>query len=78
MHKARHTAGQRVLDKTGQPQGRAEAARARVDADDRDEYLDWDIDQLADTLAGIDDDEEDVDESVPHVTREIPALAGTR
>ena len=35
MHKARHTAGQRVLDADRQPQGRPEAARTLVDLDDR-------------------------------------------
>jgi hypothetical protein len=35
MHKSRHTAGQRVLDATRQPQGRAEAARPRLHPDDR-------------------------------------------
>ncbi len=35
MHKARHTAGQRVLDATRQPEGGPKAAGALVDSDDR-------------------------------------------
>jgi site-specific recombinase XerC len=58
MHKARHTAGQRVLDKTG---GNIKAAQKLLGHEQMEttanEYLDWDIDQLAETLAGIDDDE---------------------
>jgi integrase len=54
MHKARHTAGQRVLDKT---QGNLKAVQKLLGhssiSTTGDIYTDWDIDQLADTLRSI-------------------------
>jgi len=53
MHKARHTAGQRVLDKTGN----LKAVQVLLGHDSirttADTYLDWDLDQLAATLAEV-------------------------
>src|SRR5829696_4717788 len=37
----------------GQPQGGPEAAGARLDPDHGDVYADWDIDQLAQTMADV-------------------------
>jgi site-specific recombinase XerC len=54
MHKARHTAGQRVLDKT---QGNLKAVQKLLGHSSistiGDIYTDWDIDQLAETLRSI-------------------------
>jgi integrase len=58
MHKARHTAGQRVLDKT---RGNLKAVQKLLGhssiSTTADTYVDWDIDQLADTLRAILDPE---------------------
>jgi site-specific recombinase XerC len=54
MHKARHTAGQPVLDATAwQLEGCPEAARHSSISTTGDIYTDWDIDQLAETLRGM-------------------------
>lgn len=57
MHKARHTAGQRVLDKTG---GNIKAVQKLLGHSDMSTtgnvYTDWDIDQLTETLRGIEDE----------------------
>jgi integrase len=62
MHKARHTAGQRVLDKTGN----LKAVQMLLGHDSirttADTYLDWDIDRLAHTLLSVLADDTD-DES---------------
>jgi site-specific recombinase XerC len=54
MHKARHTAGQRVLDA---PDGNLQAVQALLGhisiATTGDIYTDWDIDQLARTMAQV-------------------------
>jgi site-specific recombinase XerC len=53
MHKARHTAGQRVLDKT---QGNLKAVQKLLGhstISTTATYVDWDIDQLAETLRSI-------------------------
>ena len=54
MHKARHTAGQRVLDAT---QGNLKAVQKLLGhssiSTTGDIYTDWDIDQLAETLRGM-------------------------
>jgi integrase len=54
MHKARHTAGQRVLDAT---HGNLNAVQKLLGhssiSTTGDIYTDWDIDQLADTLSGV-------------------------
>jgi integrase len=51
MHKARHTAGQRVLDHT---RGNLKATQKLLGhssiSTTADIYVDWDIDQLAETL----------------------------
>jgi integrase len=58
MHKARHTAGQRVLDKT---EGNLKAAQKLLGhasiQTTGDVYTDWDIDQLAETLKDVLEDE---------------------
>jgi site-specific recombinase XerC len=59
MHKARHTAGQRVLDATGnlkavqKPLGHASIQTTG------DVYADWDIDQLAATMARVLSEDDD-------------------
>lgn len=54
MHKARHTAGQRVLDET---EGNLKATQKLLTHESMqttgDIYVDWDIDQLAGTLAHV-------------------------
>jgi len=54
MHKARHTAGQRVLDHT---RGNLKATQKLLGHSSiqttADIYVDWDIDQLAETLRGM-------------------------
>ena len=54
MHKARHTAGQRVLDQT---HGNLKAVQKLLGhssiSTTGDIYTDWDIDQLAETLRAI-------------------------
>jgi integrase len=54
MHKARHTAGQRVLDHT---RGNLKATQKLLGhssiSTTADVYVDWDIDQLAETLRGM-------------------------
>jgi integrase len=54
MHKARHTAGQRVLDHT---RGNLKAVQKLLGhssiSTTGDVYTDWDIDQLAETLRGM-------------------------
>jgi integrase len=54
MHKARHTAGQRVLDRT---HGNLKAVQKLLGhssiSTTGDIYTDWDIDQLAETLRSI-------------------------
>ena len=58
MHKARHTAGQRVLDHT---RGNLKAVQKLLGhssiSTTADTYVDWDIDQLAETLRGMLDQE---------------------
>jgi integrase/recombinase XerC len=61
MHKARHTAGQRVLDATGNLKAVQMLLGHASIQTTADVYTDWDIDQLAGTLAdvlarGADDD----------------------
>jgi integrase len=54
MRKARHTAGQRVLDQT---HGNLKAVQKVLGhssiSTTADTYVDWDIDQLAETLRGM-------------------------
>lgn len=57
MHKARHTAGQRVLDKTGGNLKAVQRLLGHADISTTGNiYIDWDVDQLAETLEHIGDD----------------------
>jgi integrase/recombinase XerC len=53
MHKARHTAGQRVLDATGNLNAVQKLLGHSSMLTTADVYLDWDLDQLAATLADM-------------------------
>jgi integrase/recombinase XerC len=53
MHKARHTAGQRVLDSTGNLKAVQKLLGHASISTTGDVYADWDIDQLAATLADV-------------------------
>ena len=55
MHKARHTAGQRVLDSTGNLKAVQKLLGHASIQTTADIYTDWDIDQLAETLRGIEE-----------------------
>ena len=57
MHKARHTAGQRVLDVTGNLKAVQKLLGHASIQTTGDTYADWDIDQLADTLRDVLEDE---------------------
>jgi integrase len=59
MHKARHTAGQRVLDSTGNLKAVQKLLGHASIQTTGDVYADWDIDQLASTLADVLLSEED-------------------
>jgi site-specific recombinase XerC len=53
MHKARHTAGQRVLDATGNLKAVQKLLGHSSIQTTGDVYADWDIDQLAQTMADV-------------------------
>jgi site-specific recombinase XerC len=53
MHKARHTAGQRVLDATGNLKAAQKLLGHASIQTTGDVYADWDIDQLAATMADL-------------------------
>lgn len=53
MHKARHTAGQRVLDATGNLKAAQRLLGHASIQTTGDIYADWDIDQLAETMRGV-------------------------
>jgi integrase/recombinase XerC len=53
MHKARHTAGQRVLDATGNLKAVQKLLGHASMLTTADVYLDWDLDQLAESLADV-------------------------
>jgi Phage integrase family len=53
MHKARHTAGQRVLDATGNLKAVQKLLGHSSIHTTGEIYADWDIDQLARTLADV-------------------------
>jgi site-specific recombinase XerC len=53
MHKARHTAGQRVLDATGNLKAVQKLLGHASISTTADSYVDWDVDQLAATLATV-------------------------
>jgi site-specific recombinase XerC len=57
MHKARHSAGQRVLDRTGNLKAVQKLLGHESIQTTGDIYTDWDIDQLAETLLEVIDDE---------------------
>jgi integrase len=59
MHKARHTAGQRVLDATGNLKAVQKLLGHSSIQTTGDIYADWDIDQLARTLADVLFDDEE-------------------
>jgi site-specific recombinase XerC len=50
MHKARHSAGQRVLDRTGNLKAAQKLLGHASISTTADVYLDWDIEQLAATM----------------------------
>ncbi len=57
MHNARHTAGQRVLDKTENLKAVQKLLGHESIETTGDIYTDWDIEQLAETLMeAVDDD----------------------
>jgi site-specific recombinase XerC len=58
MHKARHTAGQRVLDATGNLKAVQKLLGHASIQTTGDVYADWDIDQLAQTMADVLADDE--------------------
>ena len=53
MHKARHTAGQRVLDVTGNLRATQKLLGHASIQTIGDVYADWDIDQLAETMRAV-------------------------
>ena len=53
MHKARHTAGQRVLDVTGNLKAAQKLLGHSSIQATGDVYADWDIDQLAETMRAV-------------------------
>jgi len=60
MHTARHTAGQRVLDRTGNLKAVQKLLGHASIQTTGDVYADWDIDALAKTMAEVlaeDDDD---------------------
>jgi site-specific recombinase XerC len=59
MHKARHTAGQRILDATGNLKAVQKLLGHASIQTTGDVYADWDIDQLAATLADVLAEEEE-------------------
>jgi hypothetical protein len=74
MHKARHTAGQRVLDATGNLKAVQKLLGHASIQTTGDIYADWDIDQLAATMADVlSEDEEAPDAKIPGSRQKIPA-----
>ncbi len=59
MHKARHTAGQRVLDATGNLKAVQKLLGHSSIQTTGDIYADWDVDQLAATMAQVLAEDED-------------------
>lgn len=57
MHKARHSAGQAVLDSSGNLKAVQKLLHHRSLTTTADIYVDWDVDQLAATLASMLDEE---------------------
>jgi integrase/recombinase XerC len=74
MHKARHTAGQRVLDATGNLKAVQKLLGHASVQTTGDIYADWDIDQLAATMADVlAGDDEAPDAKIPGSRQKIPA-----
>jgi site-specific recombinase XerC len=73
MHKARHTAGQRVLDATGNLKAVQKLLGHASIQTTGDIYADWDIDQLAATMADVLADDESPDAKIPGSRQKIPA-----
>ena len=59
MHKARHNAGQRVLDKTGNLKAVQKLLGPASIQTTGDVYTDWDVDQLAATMLDVLGEEDD-------------------
>ena len=74
MHKSRHTAGQRVLDATGNLKAVQKLLGHASIQTTGDIYADWDIDQLAATMADVlaEDDETPDSQSFPPVPATKP------
>jgi hypothetical protein len=81
MHKARHTAGQRVLDATGNLKAVQKLLGHTSIQTTGDIYADWDVDQLAATMAAVLDDDSPTDdepktESFPLSSRKALQMRG--
>jgi site-specific recombinase XerC len=63
MHKARRTAGQRVLDATGNLKAVLQLLGHTSVQTTGDIYTDWDVDKLAATMAQVLDDDRPTDMS---------------
>jgi len=78
MHKSRHTAGQRVLDATGNLKAVQKLLGHSSIQTTGDVYSDWDIDQLTETMSGVIAADQNVpgetpDQIVPAELYESPA-----
>lgn len=73
MHKSRHTAGQRVLDATGNLKAVQKLLGHASIQTTGDIYADWDIDQLAATMADVLADDEAPNAKIPGSRQKIPA-----
>jgi hypothetical protein len=81
MHKSRHTAGQRVLDATGNLKAVQKLLGHASIQTTGDIYADWDIDQLAATMADVlaeDDETADSQSFPPSPPQKQPFAAETR
>jgi hypothetical protein len=81
MHKARHTAGQRVLDHTGNLKAVQQLLGHASIQTTGDIYTDWDIDQLAATMAEVLEDDRPTDsepklKSIPLSSRKALQMRG--
>ena len=67
MHKARHTAGQRLLDATGNLKAVQRLLGHESIQTTGDVYTDWDVEQLAESLLeAVEDDEFEAPENGRH------------
>lgn len=71
VHKARHTAGQRVLDATGNLKAVQKLLGHASIQTTGDIYADWDIDQLAATMADV-----LAEDNEPPKCKDSPAVTG--